>query len=49
MLDLNRQLKDGKQLAEESDDLFGSEEKFSEVEEAETFAAGTDEDFSQKK
>ena len=47
MLDLNRQLKDGKQLAEESDDLFGSEEKFSEVEEAETFVSGTDEDFSE--
>lgn len=43
MLDLNRQLKDGKQLADDTDDLFGSGEKFSEAEETETSAAGTEE------
>ena len=45
MLDLNRQLKDGEQSAEETDDLFGSAEEFSEKEETETFDAGKEEDF----
>ena len=46
MLDVNKQLKNGK-LSEEAEDLFGSTEEFPEAEETETAESGTVEEFSE--